>query len=90
MGYYVLAASESCPRGSAEEWHLNPLATLGHATTALAPIDSQSLTSPGSAAHSSCPLSSSTTYPRGSNASVTQLRHPRLSLVLIQEPRVRN
>jgi hypothetical protein len=91
-----LAKDESCPSLStpgsagAEERHLNPLATLGHAASAPAPTDSQSLTTPASAAYSSCLPSSSTTHPMGSNASVTQLSHPRLSLVLIQEPRVRS
>jgi hypothetical protein len=103
-----LAKSESCPglstplAGSAEEKHLNPLATLGHAASDSALTCSQSLTTLCSAAHSSCLLilSSSTTYPMGSNASVTQLPHPRLhpphrralhvSPVLIQEPRVRS
>jgi hypothetical protein len=73
-----------------EQRDLDPLATLGHAASAPAPTDSQSRTTPGSAAYSSCLLSSSTTHPMGSNASVTQLSHPRLSLVLIQEPRVQS
>src|SRR6266576_459017 len=100
--YYVLAAAsplakdESCPSLStpgsaeAEERDLNPLATLGHAASAPAPTNWQSLTTPGSAAYSPCLLSSSTTHPMGPNASVTQLSHPRLSLVLIQEPRERS
>ena len=85
--YYVpgssdpLAKNESCPSlltpRSAEEDRLNPLATLGNATTAPAPTDSVSLTTPSSAAYPSCLLRSSTTYPMGSNASV-QLSHPRL------------
>jgi hypothetical protein len=73
-----------------EQRDLDPLATLGHAASAPAPTDSQSRTTPGSAAYSSCLPSSSTTHPMGSNASVTQLSHPRLSLVLIQEPRVQS
>jgi hypothetical protein len=105
-----LAKGESCPglstplAGSAEERQLNPLATLGHAASDPALTGSQSLTSPGCAAYSSClpVLSSSTTYPMGSNASVTQLSlaHPWLhpphrralhvSLVVIQELRVRS
>src|SRR6266566_8785403 len=82
--YYVLAAAsplamdERCPSpslstpGSNEERHLNLLATLGHAASAPAPPDSQSLTTPGSAAYSPYLLRSSTTYPMGSNASLTQ------------------
>ena len=103
-----LAKSESCPglstplACSVEEKHLNPLATLGHAASDSALTGSQSVTTLGSAAHPSCllMLSSSTTYPMDSNASVTQLPHPRLhpphrralhvSPVLIQGPRVRS
>jgi hypothetical protein len=108
-----LAKDESCPSlsalGSAEERYLNlcpeelhlnlcPIAaTLGHAASA-APTDSQSLTTPGSAACSSCLLRSPTMHPMGSNAPGTQLPrlHPphrralHVSLVLIQEPRVRS
>jgi hypothetical protein len=102
VSYYVLAAAgplakdESYPPslsavGSAEEKHLGPLAaTLRHGATAPVPT-----TAPGSAAYSSCLLHLPTTYPMDSNASVTQLSHPRLhrrlfhvSLVLLQEPRV--
>jgi len=89
--YYVLAAL------GPED--LNLLATSGHVASAPAPTDSQSLTTPGSKAYSSCLLRSSTTYPMGSNASVTQLsqsrlhpphrRAPHVSLVL-KEPRVRS
>jgi hypothetical protein len=96
-----LAKDDSCPSlstsGSNEERYLNLLATLGHAASAPAPTDSQSLTTPGSVAYSSCLLRTSTTYPMSSNASVTQLSHPRLhpphrrvSFVLIQEPRVQS
>jgi hypothetical protein len=102
--YYVLEAvsllakDESCPSLStpgsaeAEERDLDPLGILGHAAPAPAPTDSRtrSLATPASAACSSCLLSLSTTHPMGSNASVTQLSHPRLSLVVIQEPRVRS
>src|SRR6267154_5255181 len=75
-----LAKDESCPSlstpGSAEQRDLNPLASLGHAPST--PTDSQSLTTPGSKAYSSCLLRSSSTYPMGSKSSVTQLSHPRL------------
>ena len=93
--YYVLAAAspvakdERCPRlstpGSAEveKRDLDPLGILGHAASTPAPTDGRTLTTPGLSVYSSCLL-------MGSNSSVTQLSHPRLSLVLIQEPRMRS
>ena len=86
-----LAKDEGCPtlstRGSAEEEHLNPcpqaIASY-YLQAAASPLpkdeyyEGQSLSTPGSAAYSSCLLRSSTTDPMGSNASVTQLLHPRL------------
>jgi hypothetical protein len=100
--HFSLAKDESCPclstPGQAEEKQSNPLATLGHAASAPAPTGSQSLKTPESAAYSPCPrprlpvLSSSTTYPI---AMQLPLAHPHrralhVSLVLIQEPRVRS
>jgi len=98
-----LAMDESCPStaapGSSEESYLNRgLATLGHAASAPVPTDGQSLTTAGSAAISPCQclLRSSTAHPMGS---VIQLLHPlyllhrhalRVSLVLIQGPRMRS
>ena len=99
--YYVLAPAsplardESClslsTPGSAEagERDLNPLATLGRAASVPAPTNSQSMTTPGSSAYSSCLLSSSATHSVGSNVSVMLLSHPQRSLVLIQELQVR-
>jgi hypothetical protein len=82
--------------------NLNLLATLGRAASGPGPTDNhrKSLTMTGSAAYSPHLLRSSTNYPMGSNACVKQLSHPRLhppyrralhiSLVRIQEPRVRS
>jgi hypothetical protein len=80
----VLAMEESRPSlttpSPAEEGHLDPLATLSHVASAPAATCSQSLTTPGSAAHSSClpVLRPSTAYPMSSSASVTHSSHPRL------------
>ena len=107
----LLAKDERCRSlpatpGSVEESHLNTLVTLFRAASAHAPTGGQTrsrnLTIPGPATYSPClpALRSSTTYPMGSSASVTQLSHPRLhppralhaSLVHvhIREPRARS
>ena len=86
--YYVLAAASPLAKDESRPSHSTQcsnrllassgLASSGEAGPAAAPTNLQSLTAPGSAAHSPCLLCSSTTHPVGANASVTQLSHPRL------------
>jgi hypothetical protein len=86
--YYVLAAVSPLAKDESRPSHSTQcsnrllassgLASSGEAGPAAAPTNLQSLTAPGSAAHSPCLLCSSTTHPVGANASVTQLSHPRL------------
>ena len=107
-----LAWDEGCPTrttrslstpgaGRRSVQFLDPLATLGHATSAPAPTSSprQTLTTPGSESAAYClpaVLRSSTTFSMGSmgsNSSVTRLSHRgalHVPLVLVQEPRERS
>ena len=73
--YYVLAAASPLLK---DRRSTNKLASLGEAAPAPAQAKHHGLTVPGSAAHSPCLLSSPATHSMATNASVTQLSHPRL------------